>query len=63
MNLDKQECRLVAEALQLALQNNSDPDKARRYRELLERVQSRGQVLSPAFEDGFRYDYDDSSQV
>jgi hypothetical protein len=70
LNLNGQERAVIEQALRVAINNSGDYQKMIHYREVLTKLQgipvtdyaapgTRGEEL----DDGFRYDFDDSSDV
>lgn len=71
MNINRDDMDLIEQALQAAIAAESNDEQIRSYRNVLKRLhadnlQYKGQA-QPGFgmmlEDGFRYDYDDSSDL
>ncbi|WP_438445782.1 hypothetical protein [Gorillibacterium sp. sgz5001074] len=68
MNITKEELELIEQALQTAIAAESNDDQIRSYRNVLKRLHAdRSGGPQPGFgmmlEDGFRYDYDDASDL
>jgi hypothetical protein len=71
MNVSHEELELIEQALQSAIAAEGNDEQIRSYRSVLKRLHAERQQTSgqaqPGFgmmlEDGFRYDYDDSSDL
>ncbi|TYS16650.1 hypothetical protein FZC78_11715 [Rossellomorea vietnamensis] len=63
MKLSSEEQAVIEKALKSAYGLTTDQEELKLHQELLEKLQAGENSQTPANEDGFRYDYDDSSDV
>lgn len=69
MNIKSDELDLIEQALQAAIAAETNDDQIRSYRSVLKRLHADRQGAGPQpgfgmmLEDGFRYDYDDASDL
>jgi hypothetical protein len=65
MNLSKQDMVIVEQALQQAIQQETDYQVISTYQEVLDKIQEADRKQTAAIRalDGFRYDYDDTSDL
>lgn len=62
MNIDGNDKAIIEQALKAAAANTTDYQEIYQYESVLEKLGTKS-VGANAKEDGFRYDYDDSSDV
>ncbi|MGD6801872.1 hypothetical protein ACQCVK_14270 [Rossellomorea vietnamensis] len=63
MKLSSEEQAVIEKALKSAYGHTTDQEELKLYQGVLKKLQAGKNVQAPANQDGFRYDYDDSSDV
>ncbi|MEK8128597.1 hypothetical protein WMW72_11840 [Paenibacillus filicis] len=67
MDFTSQDIAVIEQALQIAIRSQSESGKAYSYQEVLSKLKTRASAAMTsshlAFQDGYRFDYDDSADL